>query len=99
MSLIHNVLEIAELYVCWVDKETYSEVTSMRNGSVYPWPLNHIQNWTKRNQVVKKLKALEWYSKTIEDVYLEVEKCCDALNICLDGKNFFFGDRYILCII
>lgn len=94
--LLHVFKFFFQLYVCWVDKETYSEITSVRNGSVYPWPLNHIQNYSKRNQVIKKLKALDWYSKTVEDVYLEIEKCCDALNTFLDGKSFFFGDRYVV---
>ncbi|CAH1979633.1 unnamed protein product [Acanthoscelides obtectus] len=92
MSLIHNVIENAELYICWVDKETYNEVTSVRHGSVYPWPLNHIQNWEKRSQVIKKLKALDWYNKTLEDVFSEVETCCEALNTRLDGKPYFFEE-------
>nr|XP_023024824.1 metaxin-2-like [Leptinotarsa decemlineata] len=92
MSLIHNVMEVSELYICWVDQETYNEVTSLRHGSVYPWPLNHFQNYVKRNQVIKKLKAIDWYKKTLEDVYTEVESCCEALNIRLDGKMYFFEE-------
>ncbi|CAH1108523.1 unnamed protein product [Psylliodes chrysocephalus] len=90
MSLIHSVLEMAELYICWVDDETYNEVTTARNGSVYPWPLNHIQNRNKRSQVIKKLKTLGWYNKKLEDVYSEVETCCESLQTRLDGKRFFF---------
>ncbi|XP_076267642.1 metaxin-2-like [Rhynchophorus ferrugineus] len=93
MTLVRNVIEIAELYICWVDKETYNEVTNVRNGSVYPWPLNHIKNREKRNQVIKKLKVLNWYNKTIEEVYQEVENCCEALNVRLDNKHYFFGDK------
>ncbi|KAJ8926104.1 hypothetical protein NQ315_009961 [Exocentrus adspersus] len=92
MSLLHSVIEVAELYICWVDKETYNEVTSIRNGSIYPWPLNHIQNVIKRHQVIKKLKALSWYNKTLEEVFQEVENCCEALSIRLDGKIYFFVD-------
>lgn len=91
MSLVHNVLENAELYLCWCDKETYNEVTKPRNGSVYPWPLNHLQNWTKRSHVIKRLKMMGWYSKTMDQVYHEVENCCQALADRLDGKEFFFG--------
>ncbi|KAG5891098.1 hypothetical protein JTB14_036989 [Gonioctena quinquepunctata] len=92
MSLIHNVLEVAELYICWVDPETYNEVTSTRHGSVYPWPLNIVQNRAKRNQVIKKLKAFDWYTKKMEDVYADVESCCEALSNRLDGKIFFFEE-------
>jgi len=91
MALVHNVLENAELYLCWCDKETYNEVTKPRNGSVYPWPLNHFQTWSKRATVCKRLKMLGWYNKTLEDVYQEVENCCQALTDRLEGKEFFFG--------
>ncbi|CAG9821019.1 unnamed protein product [Phaedon cochleariae] len=92
MSLLHNVMEIAELYVCWVDQETYNEITSFRHGSVYPWPLNHIQNRSKRNQVIKKLSAMNWYKKTLEDVFEEVDKCCEALSTRLGDGHYFFED-------
>ncbi|CAH0550404.1 unnamed protein product [Brassicogethes aeneus] len=91
MSLVHNVIEVAELYISWVDKETYNEVTSVRNGSIYPWPLNHIQNRAKRNQVIKKLKVLQWYKKSTKEVLEEVENCCQALSDRLEGKEYFFG--------
>lgn len=92
MTLVRNVIEIAELYVCWIDQETYNEVTSVRNGSVYPWPLNHIQNREKRNQVIKKLKVLDWYNKTLHEVHQEVESCCEALSVRLDNNPYFFGE-------
>ncbi|ENN81246.1 hypothetical protein YQE_02340, partial [Dendroctonus ponderosae] len=92
MSLIKNVIEVAELYYCWNDRETYNEVTSVRNGSVYPWPLNHIKNIEKKHQVVKKLKVLDWYHKTIEEVHQEVQSCCEALNVRLDNKPYFFAE-------
>ncbi|CAG9766297.1 unnamed protein product [Ceutorhynchus assimilis] len=91
MTLVRNVIEIAELYICWIDRETYNEVTSVRNGSVYPWPLNHIQNREKKNQVIKKLKVLDWYNKTLEEVHQEVESCCEALSVRLDNKQYFFN--------
>lgn len=110
MSLVHNVLENAEvrvyngcskvgynwilqLYICWCDNETYSEVTKPRNGSVFPWPLNHFQTWTKRNQVIKRLKMLGWYDKSVQEVYHEVETCCQALTDRLEGKEYFFGNK------
>ncbi|XP_044746961.1 metaxin-2-like isoform X2 [Coccinella septempunctata] len=93
MCLIHNVLEKAELYICWMDNETYNDVTSIRHGSVYPWPLNHIQNWTKRRAVIKNLKVWNWYDKKLEEVFQEVENACQALSDRLDNKEYFFGNR------
>ncbi|XP_066258865.1 metaxin-2-like [Euwallacea similis] len=92
MTLVRNVIEIAELYMCWVDKETYDEVTSVRHGSVYPWPLNHFQNREKRKQIVKKLKLVDWHNKSLQEVHQEVELCCEALSVRLDNKSYFFVD-------
>lgn len=93
MSIIHTVLMNAELYLCWCDNKTYNEVTKVRNGSVYPWPLNYFQTWSKRSAVVKKLKVLGWYQKSLDSVYQEVENCCQALSERLEGKEYFFGSK------
>jgi len=93
MSLVNNVMGNAELYISWLDDLTVNEVTKPRHMSVYPWPLNHILTWQKKNQVVKRLSALGWTSKTMEDVYNEVETCCRALSERLDNSPFFFGSR------
>ena len=46
---------------------TLEEVTKPRHGSVHPWPLNSVLNWQKRSGVVKRLSALGWTTKTVED--------------------------------
>ena len=56
------------MYLSWLDQVTYNEVTKPRYGSVYPWPLNHILTWQKKQQIYKKLAALGWTSKTLEEV-------------------------------
>lgn len=91
MSLVSNVIETAELYICWMDNEIYNEVTSVRNGSIYPWPLNHIQNRAKRGQVIQKLKVLRWHTKTMQEIIQDVENCCQALSDRLEGEEYFFG--------
>ncbi|XP_020706837.1 metaxin-2 isoform X2 [Athalia rosae] len=93
ISLVNNVLVNAEQYVCWVDPATLNSVTKPRHGSVYPWPLNHLLNWQKRNQIVKKLSVLGWYNKTLDEVFGEVKNCCTALAERLEGKTYFFGDE------
>ena len=94
MSLGSNVLGNAELYLSWNDDITLTEVTKPRYGSVYPWPLNVILTWKKRNQVMKKLAALGWSTKTLDEVYTEVENCCQALSERLDNQRYFFNNRY-----
>lgn len=93
MSLVNNVFVNAELYICWVDKNTLNEVTKDRHGSVYPWPLNHFLNWQKRKEVIKKLSVLGWYNKTIEEVCEEVKNCCIALSARLENNEYFSGEK------
>lgn len=87
------------MYICWCDKETYNEVTSVRYGSIYPWPLNFIQNRVKRAAVIKKLKVLGWYQKTMSEVFQEVEICCQALTDRLEDKDYFFGDKSVFILV
>ena len=93
MSLVNTVLYNAELYVCWCHEETYNTVTKGRHGSVYPWPLNHLLNWQKRNQVTKRLSILSCANKTLEEMIDEVKRCCDALSERLEDRTYFFGDK------
>ncbi|XP_073965007.1 uncharacterized protein isoform X2 [Choristoneura fumiferana] len=91
MSLITNVLVNAELYISWIDNDTYNAVTKVRNSSVYPWPLGWLQTRSKRNMVAKRLKALHWHDKTLDQVLADVEQCCNSLSQRLGDKDYFFG--------
>ncbi|XP_045538439.1 metaxin-2 isoform X1 [Papilio machaon] len=91
MSLITNVLVNAELYISWVDNDTFNAVTRVRNASVYPWPLGWLQTRSKRNNVIKRLKALHWYDKTLDQVLADVEQCCNSLSQRLGERDYFFG--------
>ncbi|XP_065168684.1 metaxin-2-like isoform X2 [Atheta coriaria] len=93
MTLVNNVLGNAELYLCWCDNETYTDVTKPRYGSVYPWPLNFIQTWAKRQEETKRLRVIGWYQKSLEEVYNDVETCCQALTDRLDNNPYFFGTK------
>merc|ERR1712154_459325 len=93
MSLITNVLGNAEAYITWMDPVTLSEVTKPRNGSVYPWPLNTVLTYLKRNETVRRLKAFGWAAKSLEEVYKEVENCCQALSERLDSQQYFFNNK------
>jgi metaxin len=48
-----------------------TEVTSPRYGSVYSWPLSTFLTWRKQKQVNKKLTALGWINKSLEEVNKE----------------------------
>lgn len=57
-------------YISWVDKDTFNQVTKPRYGSLHPWPLNWVLTRAKRQRVYKRLGALGWLDKTIEQVNL-----------------------------
>ncbi|XP_035210972.1 metaxin-2-like isoform X3 [Stegodyphus dumicola] len=92
ISLVNIVLRNAELYISWCDKPTLNEVTKPRYGSSLPWPVNHILCWQTKYEVKKKLKTADWQSKSLEEVYEEVNNCCHALSEKLGSQKFFFGD-------
>jgi len=91
-SLTDNIFSHAEMYISWIDKTVLEKVTLIRNGSVFPWPLNHIQNYRKKQQVLRHLKVYEWSDITIDEVAEKVSKCCENLCEKLGDKLFTFGD-------
>lgn len=93
MTLVTSVLGNAELYVSWADDVTLSEVTYPRYGSVHPWPLNSLLSWQKKRSVCKKLSALGWLNKSLDDVYSEVDNCCKALSERLENQRYFFNSK------
>lgn len=78
----------------WVDKENLNGVTYARNGSVYPWPLNHVQNWRKRRHFLRLLEVYGWNNFQEDVVHEKVRKCCETLSEKLGNKQYFYGDRY-----
>uniref|UniRef100_A0A8C5KLB3 Metaxin 2 n=1 Tax=Jaculus jaculus TaxID=51337 RepID=A0A8C5KLB3_JACJA len=70
MELVNNMLLTAELYLQWCDEATVGEITHARYGSPYPWPLNHILAYQKQWEVKRKMKAIGWGNKTLDQVSL-----------------------------
>ncbi|XP_038078794.1 metaxin-2-like [Patiria miniata] len=93
MSLTVNRLHLAELYITWCDKLTVEEITKIRYGSPYSWPLTRILPWLKQQEVGRYLEAQGWNNKTIDQVYTEVDMCCKALSDKLEDQYYFFLDR------
>ncbi|KAH0621523.1 hypothetical protein JD844_022903 [Phrynosoma platyrhinos] len=66
MELVNNMLLTAELYLQWCDDATVQEITHPRYGSPYPWPLNHILAYQKQWEVRRKMKAIGWGNKSLD---------------------------------
>ena len=71
IHILQSIILIFQTYLTWMDNVTYCEVTKPRYGSAYPWPLNHILTWQKKQQAYKRLSALGWTAKSLEEVPLQ----------------------------
>jgi metaxin len=92
IRLTEKIFTNAELYISWIDKKVLEEITYPRNGSVFPWPLNHIQNFRKRRHVLKQLDLFDWKNLSIDEVQDQVDKCCNMLSVQLAENSFFYGN-------
>ncbi|KAF5910690.1 hypothetical protein HPG69_004779 [Diceros bicornis minor] len=93
MELVNNMLLTAELYLQWCDEATVGEITHARYGSPYPWPLNHILAYQKQWEVRRKMKAIGWGKKTLDQVLEDVDQCCQALSQRLGTQPYFFNKQ------
>ncbi|KAM9085686.1 metaxin-2 isoform 3-T3 [Megaptera novaeangliae] len=84
----------AKLYLQWCDEATVGEITHARYGSPYPWPLNHILAYQKQWEVKRKMKAIGWGNKTLDQVLEDVDQCCQALSQRLGTQPYFFNKQY-----
>lgn len=91
MSLVDQILTNAELYITWCNEVVLNEITKKRYGSVYAFPLNHIQNFRKRRAVQKQLNFYDWKNLAFDEVVDKVDKLCQSLVIKLQDKDYFFG--------
>lgn len=91
MSLSDQIFTNAELYVTWSDETVYQQITKKRYGSVYAFPLNHIQTLRKWYSVKKQLEFYEWDKLSFEEVVDKVDKVCQSLTIRLKDQDYFFG--------
>lgn len=79
MSLVNNILQSAELYISWCHEPTFTSVTSPRYSWSLPWPLDRVLTYLKKRSVFKKLDIQGWSDKTLQEVYNEVDSCCQGL--------------------
>ncbi|XP_019486438.1 PREDICTED: metaxin-2 isoform X1 [Hipposideros armiger] len=93
MELVNNMLLTAELYLQWCDEATVGEITHARYGSPYPWPLNRILAYQKQWEVKRKMKAIGWGNKTLDQVLEDVDQCCQALSQRLGTQPYFFNKQ------
>ncbi|CAK8687725.1 metaxin-2-like isoform X1 [Clavelina lepadiformis] len=95
IEMINNILIPAELFVTWAHEETLTQITSVRYGSPYPWPLNKILCWRKKQEMLTYLEAVGWGKdqRSLATVQEELKRCCQALAQKLANKKFFFGQK------
>uniref|UniRef100_A0A3B5K5U4 Metaxin 2 n=1 Tax=Takifugu rubripes TaxID=31033 RepID=A0A3B5K5U4_TAKRU len=80
MELVNNMLLTAE-------------ITRPRYSSPYSWPLSSFLAYQKQWEVRRKMNAIGWGGKTLEQVYEDVNQCCQALSQRLGTQPFFFNKQ------
>uniref|UniRef100_A0AAG5DCV6 Metaxin-2 n=1 Tax=Anopheles atroparvus TaxID=41427 RepID=A0AAG5DCV6_ANOAO len=90
--LAENIFTVAEQHISWVDAEVRDTITKKRNGCVYPFPLNHIQNWRKEAAVKRQLSLAEKLNVGLDEVIRDVDHMCQDLSAMLGEQEYFFGD-------
>uniref|UniRef100_A0A673MYV1 Metaxin-2-like n=1 Tax=Sinocyclocheilus rhinocerous TaxID=307959 RepID=A0A673MYV1_9TELE len=83
----------AKLYIQWCDDYTATEISRPRYSSPYSWPLNHILAYQKQWEVRRKMNAIGWSGKSLEQVYEDVSQCCQALSQRLGTQPYFFNKQ------
>ncbi|XP_014006679.1 metaxin-2 isoform X2 [Oncorhynchus tshawytscha] len=80
MELVNNMLLTAE-------------ISRPRYSSPYSWPLNQILAYQKQWEVRRKMNAIGWAGKSLEQVYEDVSQCCQALSQRLGTQPYFFNKQ------
>ncbi|XP_007542598.1 metaxin-2 isoform X1 [Poecilia formosa] len=93
MELVYNMLLTSELFVQWCDDATAGEISRPRYSSPYSWPLGNILAYQKQWEVRRKMNAIGWGGKTLEQVYEDVNQCCQALSQRLGTQPYFFNKQ------
>ncbi|XP_053696603.1 metaxin-2-like [Sabethes cyaneus] len=93
LCLVEQIFTNAEQYISWLDPKVLNEITKQRNGCVYPFPLNHIQNWRKERSVRRQLSVAEFLTLKLEEVVQRVDKLCESLSMKLGKQLYFYGDE------
>uniref|UniRef100_A0A673MQH8 Metaxin-2 n=1 Tax=Sinocyclocheilus rhinocerous TaxID=307959 RepID=A0A673MQH8_9TELE len=88
MELVNNMLLTAEVQTC-----TRRHISRPRYSSPYSWPLNHILAYQKQWEVRRKMNAIGWSGKSLEQVYEDVSQCCQALSQRLGTQPYFFNKQ------
>uniref|UniRef100_A0A182JPP3 GST C-terminal domain-containing protein n=1 Tax=Anopheles christyi TaxID=43041 RepID=A0A182JPP3_9DIPT len=90
--LVEHLFTTAEQYISWVDPEVRDTVTKKRNGCVFPFPLNYVQNWRKESAVRRQLRMADYLNEGLDTIIGEVDHLCQDLSVRLGDKRYFFGD-------
>uniref|UniRef100_A0A182NUG6 Metaxin-2 n=1 Tax=Anopheles dirus TaxID=7168 RepID=A0A182NUG6_9DIPT len=92
ICLAEHIFTNAEQYISWVDPEVRDTVTKKRNGCVFPFPLNYVQNWRKEAAVRRQLRMADCLNVDLEKVIANVDHLCQELSDRLGNEQYFFGN-------
>ncbi|XP_053664773.1 metaxin-2 [Anopheles marshallii] len=93
ICLAEHMFTNAEQYISWVDADVRDAVTKQRNGCVFPFPLNYVQNWRKESAVKQQLRMADYLNVNLDRVVADVDHLCQDLSNRLGDNMYFFGEK------
>lgn len=76
---VENTCTLAELHSCFCSLDTYEEHTWLRNGATYPWPLNMLRRYDRKQDALRILRVYGWHQLDEAGVQQQLRKCLQLL--------------------
>ena len=93
ITIIDEDLRHVEMYLVWVDEETFQKVTRLRTASAYTFPVNYILPRLLRSQKAQYLADRGYANKTVKEVIEIADSIFQALSVKLGSKRYIIGDE------
>uniref|UniRef100_A0AC34RTE9 Metaxin-2 n=1 Tax=Panagrolaimus sp. JU765 TaxID=591449 RepID=A0AC34RTE9_9BILA len=93
ISLIDEDLRHVEMYIVWLDDETYEKVTKPRTSSAYTFPVSWILPSILRRQKKQYLQDRGYAEKSMKEIISTADIIFQALSAKLGTKKYIIGDQ------
>lgn len=72
---LEDTCTLAELHSCFCSQDTYEKHTWLRNGATYPWPLNMLRRYDRKQDALRILRVYGWHQLDEAGVQQNLRKC------------------------
>uniref|UniRef100_A0A914YUI1 Metaxin n=1 Tax=Panagrolaimus superbus TaxID=310955 RepID=A0A914YUI1_9BILA len=93
VSLLDEDLRHVEMYIVWIDNETYSKVTKPRCASVHQFPLSLVLPHILRNSMKTYLSDRGYAQYSMQKIISIADSVFRTLSIKLGTRHYIVGDQ------